>query len=78
MLDDPWHCVACVQQGCRSRGACPPPQILEDQLTLSRPGSADYANHITTSLLRIFNLPTALYSASGGRWQSGQMSVARY
>ena len=24
------------------------PQILADQLTLSRPGEADYAHHITT------------------------------
>ena len=29
--------------------ARPPPQILTDQLTLSQPGGADYADHITNT-----------------------------
>ena len=33
---------------------------LTDQLTLSQPGGADYAHHITTSTPRFSDLPTAL------------------
>ena len=33
---------------------------LADQLTLSKPGEADYADHITTGIPRFSNLPTAL------------------
>ena len=36
------------------------PQILADQLTLSQPGGADYARHITTGTRRFSDLPTAL------------------
>jgi hypothetical protein len=35
-------------------------QILADQLTLSQPGGADYAHHITTGTPRFLDLPTAL------------------
>ena len=35
----------CAKQGCRRQGG---PQILADQLTLSQPGRAYYAHHITT------------------------------
>ena len=34
--------------------------ILADQLTLSQPGRADYAHHITTSTSGFSNIPTAL------------------
>ena len=37
------------------------PQILADQLTLSQPGGADYAHHITTGTPGFSDLPTALY-----------------
>ena len=36
------------------------PQILADQLTLSQPGRADYAHHITTGTPGFSDLPTAL------------------
>ena len=36
------------------------PQILADQLTLSQPGAADYAHHITTGTPGFLDLPTAL------------------
>ena len=36
------------------------PQILVDQLTLSQPGGADYAHHITTGTPGFSDLPTAL------------------
>ena len=32
------------------------------QLTLSQPGGADYANHITTGTIGFSDLPTALYT----------------
>ena len=38
----------------------PPPKILADQLTLSQPGRADYAPHITTGTPGFSDLPTAL------------------
>ena len=39
------------------------PQILADQLTLSQPGGADYAHHITTGTPGFSDLPTALAHA---------------
>ena len=39
------------------------PNILTDQLTLSQPGGADYAHHITLGNPRFSDLPTALKSA---------------
>ena len=36
------------------------PQILADQLTLSQPGGADYAHHITTGTPDFSDFPTAL------------------
>ena len=36
------------------------PQILADQLTLSQPGGAGYAHHITTGIPGFLDLPTAL------------------
>ena len=36
------------------------PQILADQLTLSKPGGADNAHHITTDPPNLSDLPTAL------------------
>ena len=36
------------------------PQILADQLTLSKQGGADYAHHITTGTPGFSNLPKAL------------------
>ena len=38
-----------------------PSQILADQLTLSQPGGADYAHHISTGTPGILDLPTALW-----------------
>ena len=38
------------------------PQILADQLTLSQPGGADYAHHITTGTPGFSDFPTALDS----------------
>ena len=47
-----------------ARGAItPPPQILEDKLTLSQQGGADYAHHINTGTPKFLNLPTALQRA---------------
>ena len=37
------------------------PQILANQLTLSQPGEADYAQHINTGTPGFSDLPTALY-----------------
>ena len=56
MLDDPWHCVACVQQCCRSRGASPYLKFWKIIQPFYQPVRADYAKHITTSLLRFFRL----------------------
>ena len=39
-----------------------PPQILENQLTLSQTGMADYVHHIPTCPFRFSDLPTALLS----------------
>ena len=36
------------------------PQILEDQLTLSEPGGADYAHHINTGTPGFSDLSTAI------------------
>ena len=36
------------------------PQILADQLTLSKPGGADYVHHINTGTPGFSDLPTAL------------------
>ena len=46
----PWGC-----RGCRGK-----PQVLADQLILSKPGWADYAYHITTGTPGFSDLPTAL------------------
>ena len=40
------------------------PQILADQLTLSQPGGADCAHHITTGTSEFSDLPTALIKAT--------------
>ena len=44
------------------RGTRPPPQILTDQLPLSEPGRADYANHITSrpQIFRSAAIPDAV------------------
>ena len=38
----------------------PGPHILADKLSLSQPGGADYAQHITTGTPRFSDFPTAL------------------
>ena len=38
----------------------PHPQILSDLLTLSQPGGADSAHHITTGTSNFFYLPSSL------------------
>ena len=48
-----------ANQACRP-WECRNPQILVDQLTLSQPGGADYAHHITSSNPGFSDLPTAL------------------
>ena len=56
-----------ADQGCRPwgcQGLPWHPQILEDQLTLSQPGGADYAHHATTGTPRFSDLPTALIKAT--------------
>ena len=45
------------------RGVPWQPQILADQLTLSQPGGADYAQQITTGTPGFSDLPTALEGA---------------
>ena len=52
-----------VNQACRlwgCRGVPWHPQILADQLTLSQPGGADYAHHITTGTPGFSDFPTTL------------------
>ena len=53
--------IAIKSQGCRPWGCrgCHP-QILADQLTLSQPEGADYAQQITTGTPGFSGLPTAL------------------
>ena len=38
------------------------PQILADQLTLSQPGGADFAHHITTDIPGFSDFPTSTES----------------
>ena len=44
------------------------PQILADQLTLSQPGGADYAHHISTGTPEFSDLPTTL-------WKENQINI---
>ena len=50
--------VICLQPG----GPDYSSQILKDQLTLSQPGEADYAHHITTDTPGLSDLPSTLFS----------------